>query len=699
MVRLFKLFITLLIVLSFGSVYAASYTLQLWGEEDCTIGSGTYTTPGGRTKSKMNASTWPYPTSGLTDKSPGDLVDGGYDLTIKPGTIVSGGPEVSVQRYADFETAITAIGATETTLVIDESTVVSVTDTLPKTLSLRFLAPGRLVISTGVTLTINGQISAPLYKIFTESGTGDVDVGDGYTGTFYPQWFGAVGDGVTDDSAAFQSAIDTGIKHISIPQGTYLVVGLTATESTILQGAGENNTILKPTSTGTIITFGGNYFGVRDIQFQHDRSFNATAIKIDSSTGTISRWFEIERVTVISFKGAALKIDNAVWECTLKNFMARMCGDSVQDLAAIDIANPAGDSDFSNNFIMKDCVINLSRYYAIRAVSGKDLASYPGLRRFVFRDLMVHGGTDEGDITPYAGDSVLIDGYSNLIIDRVSFAQIATTYYGIVLQSSLTNKGLTAQIKDCLFTGEAAGNGIKLDNTGDTYIGLNHFQSNFTNDIRLESDVVRTFIDRQQLKLSDATISISDATSAADTVVVGRSNLINAFTDADTTPSVLQRSIFRTANTGATTITTFDDGLIGQEITVLIRDDDTIFDFTGTALKGNNGSDWSALTNDTMRCVYNGTNWFCDVNRASFVGSDTWDPGNILDGDEEAKEITVTGAALGDFVLVAPGIDVADLQAVATVTATNTVTIVLSNSTGAGVNLGSATWTVKVIRP
>lgn len=72
-------------------------------------------------------------------------------------------------------------------------------------------------------------------------------------------------------------------------------------------------------------------------------------------------------------------------------------------------------------------------------------------------------------------------------------------------------------------------------------------------------------------------------------------------------------------------------------------------------------------------------------------GSATWDAASIADGDMEAKDITVTGAALGDFVLVSPSIDVTDLQLTASVTAANTVTAVLSNSTGAGVDLASMT--------
>jgi len=79
-------------------------------------------------------------------------------------------------------------------------------------------------------------------------------------------------------------------------------------------------------------------------------------------------------------------------------------------------------------------------------------------------------------------------------------------------------------------------------------------------------------------------------------------------------------------------------------------------------------------------------------------GSETKDWGSIADGDEEAEEVTVTGAALGDFVLASMSIDVADLQLSADVTAANTITCVLSNSTGGAVDLGSGTLSVMVIK-
>lgn len=81
------------------------------------------------------------------------------------------------------------------------------------------------------------------------------------------------------------------------------------------------------------------------------------------------------------------------------------------------------------------------------------------------------------------------------------------------------------------------------------------------------------------------------------------------------------------------------------------------------------------------------------------TGSATWDASSIADGDEEAKEITVTGAALGDYVIASSlSIDIADLQLTADVTAANTVTAVLSNSTGGAINLASATVRVVVMK-
>ena len=79
-------------------------------------------------------------------------------------------------------------------------------------------------------------------------------------------------------------------------------------------------------------------------------------------------------------------------------------------------------------------------------------------------------------------------------------------------------------------------------------------------------------------------------------------------------------------------------------------------------------------------------------------GSATWDPGSIADGSFEANDITVTGAALGDFAVASFSLDVEDLIINAAVTAADTVTVQLSNQTGGPVDLASGTVKVKVIQ-
>ena len=83
---------------------------------------------------------------------------------------------------------------------------------------------------------------------------------------------------------------------------------------------------------------------------------------------------------------------------------------------------------------------------------------------------------------------------------------------------------------------------------------------------------------------------------------------------------------------------------------------------------------------------------------AVLFGSETKDFGSIADGNEEAEEVTVTGAALGDFALASLSIDAIDLVITAEVTAANTVTVVVLNNTGGALDLGSATLSVQVIK-
>jgi hypothetical protein len=81
------------------------------------------------------------------------------------------------------------------------------------------------------------------------------------------------------------------------------------------------------------------------------------------------------------------------------------------------------------------------------------------------------------------------------------------------------------------------------------------------------------------------------------------------FTDADTTPTVAGSRVFLTANTGATSITTFDDSVNGQEITVIAGDNNTTI-VAGANMKTVGGANIVLTTDDAVRFVRAGSNWY-----------------------------------------------------------------------------------------
>ena len=90
--------------------------------------------------------------------------------------------------------------------------------------------------------------------------------------------FGAVGDGVTDDTEAIQAAINSGSASLYIPHGTYLFSSLTMPTTTnfILYGEGTSS-ILKQTGTGIkwpVIGSAANLYASQTIK---DISFNGTS--------------------------------------------------------------------------------------------------------------------------------------------------------------------------------------------------------------------------------------------------------------------------------------------------------------------------------------------------------------------------------------------------------------------------------------
>lgn len=79
-------------------------------------------------------------------------------------------------------------------------------------------------------------------------------------------------------------------------------------------------------------------------------------------------------------------------------------------------------------------------------------------------------------------------------------------------------------------------------------------------------------------------------------------------------------------------------------------------------------------------------------------GSETKDWASIADAAGASEDVTVYGAALGDFCLASMSVDIVDITVTCNVTAANVATVRLQNETTGAVDLASGTLRVQVFK-
>jgi hypothetical protein len=89
--------------------------------------------------------------------------------------------------------------------------------------------------------------------------------------------------------------------------------------------------------------------------------------------------------------------------------------------------------------------------------------------------------------------------------------------------------------------------------------------------------------------------------------------------------------------------------------------------------------------NDLFTAVVNVTSVFDPASLTTYTGT-------------ASSAITITGAALGDYVMVTAPYDLTGIIASGTVSAANAVKITVFNATGGTIDLASGMWKIKVLK-
>jgi hypothetical protein len=215
------------------------------------------------------------------------------------------GPWIDVSEYSDLTAAITAIGSTETDLLIDSVTTLTANTTIPATIRVKVTRAGS--INQGAyTLEINGPFKASPTSIFT--GTGAVTFRGGHVIKITSQWWGV-------DEIALQAAIDS-VKDANervaddlIDTGIIELSGRNIIDTPLKLYSGQ---VLIGTGTSTTLEEGGGFVGTELITLEgttynenctiNDMTFVATTLTV-AAIG--------QNVTNV----VALKLNNILLDC------------------------------------------------------------------------------------------------------------------------------------------------------------------------------------------------------------------------------------------------------------------------------------------------------------------------------------------------------------------------------------------------
>jgi hypothetical protein len=252
---------------------------------------------------------------------------------------------------------------------------------------------GVLRPASGQTLTLTAMVDAPMQQVFDTSAGGSVVLSN--TPVVFPEWFGAVGDGVASDAAAVQAAISSTSGHVRLTKiykitsqlfilaaqagllidgPGKLVTGATLAPYTPLVGVGDNSVIVvyqAPSVTVADITIDQTGLGTAAgaIEFLQSSNGAVRHTRLINSTLTGIHFYDhVDNATILDNYIAGAAADGIDWHSRSRH--AVISGNTVLNtgVVGIEVEGRIGGDDLNlqicydavvtNNFIRNEILTN-----------------------------------------------------------------------------------------------------------------------------------------------------------------------------------------------------------------------------------------------------------------------------------------------------------------------------------------------------
>lgn len=670
----------------------------------------------------------------------------------------------------NLNTAIATIGVATKCLIINKAITLTASAVVPSNIQLVFLNGGSITKAAAFTLTINGPLSAGLFKIFNGfTISGDVTFGLGSITYVYPEWFGAVGDSTTDDSSAITAMIEA-IPAYSVVKlsGIYKIASQISINKNIsLSGIGPSSGFylaidtstdgillgLVESASGTIHFVKWSNFGIygntdscrnalvltgvmqskfEDIHIKAGTHIDGYAVWarwcIENYFGFVIDYQAYYPVTAIASRGGfkASKSDgtaNTVFiDNTLDVIIDGHYGKGIYLMGADDceikgICTGIRIPSIGTHLIdgNRNHIHNFYSEASMGDATGNEIVLENEVNTRIGAGVVSIPGDANKDVKLIGCTNIVIDGLfcSMLEIDSVTqHTRIEQITCAGQVGAGITDNGInTIQLIADTWIPTRNATGLLSD-----FSAIN-FNGSFERWISTAVPAGVTWINSGITITRETTIKCHGVSSA---------KIDTAGTDASSLRLDMPAQIFTSNPRGKMTVTGwiyiptaggqnvliaawYDSGANTETMAIISKRDEWV------KVTFNMDNTYNGLYSDVYLMFYTllaGTFYIDGVSVTpgvaggaslftpnanefpKYTGSETWDPGSIAASGYLAKDFTVLGAALGMVAQAGAGVDVTDLIVSATVTAANTVTVVLFNPTVGAIDLASSAWRV-----